>query len=393
MCFLFGAMLLSACAKKDAAPVQASKAPEPLAIQMKAAEVRRVDRTLSVTGELVADEAVAMRFEVGGRIQSVQADFGQFVRKGHVLAELDPTEYRIQLERAKAMLAQALARVGLTPAEADRVPATSPAIRQAEAQLADAKSKYEAAAKLIRTGDIAQERFNELEKAMQARQAAVDAARDELKVLTANIESLKAEVRLAEKRLGDTVIRAPFDAAVTERLVSPGQFFKDMENAPVMRLVKADPLRLRLEVPESEAAAVKVGSTLTYTTDSQPGKVFTAVIRETNPSLKQNSRTLTAEARISNADRSLRPGSFVQVRLTTARDVEIVTVPKQAIYTVAGLSKVFSVRDGKAIEHRIPPGMEGDTWAAVPAGMLQPGDPVAVSGLAALVDQMPVRSR
>ena len=83
------------------------------------------------------------------------------------------------------------------------------------------------AAKLIKTGDIAQERFTELDKVMAARQAAVDAAKDDLRTLTASVQSLRADLSLAEKRLSDTTVRAPFDAAVTERSVSPGQYIKE----------------------------------------------------------------------------------------------------------------------------------------------------------------------
>jgi multidrug efflux pump subunit AcrA (membrane-fusion protein) len=81
------------------------------------------------------------------------------------------------------------------------------------------------------------------------------------------------------------------------------------------------------------------------------------------------------------------------VNLITERDVEITTVPKKAVFAVAGLTKVFAVRDGKAAEVRIPPGIEGDSWLEVPAGTIKAGELVAVSNLGALVDNAPVRSR
>lgn len=389
---LLAAVLLAACGNKPKVETTvAAKAPDPITIQTASAETRKVEKFIQVTGELSADETVAMRFEVGGRVAKVAVDFGQVVRKGDLLAEMEQTEYRLQLERARAMLAQALARIGLDPSQANVKPTTSPAIRQAEAQLADAKSKYDSAAKLIATGDIAKERFTELEKAMQARQAVLDAARDELRVQVANVGSLQAEVQLAEKRLNDTVLRAPFDGAITERLVSPGQFIKDMENTPILRMVKADPLRLRADIPEVATSTVRPGSILTFITDAAPGQTFNATVREMNPSLDAKSRTMTVEARISNPTWKLRPGTFVQVRLVTARDVEIVTVPKKALYSVAGLSKVFAVRDGKITEYRVPPGLEGDNWVEVPAGGIAAGDKIAVSSIAALTQGTAVK--
>lgn len=388
---VFLALAVAGCNKKGE-QVQASGAPpEPIAVQAAKAESRRVERAILVTGELLPDESVSISFEVAGRVASIHADFGQQVRKGQVLATLDPREYQIQVDRTKALLTQALARIGLSPDQVNVTPTTSPAIRQAEAQLADARSKYESAAKLIKTGDIAQERFTELDKVMAARQAALDAAKDELRTLTASVQSLRADLNLAEKRLTDTTVRAPFDAAVTERSVSPGQYIK--ENTTVLKIVKSDPLRLRLEVPESATGTIRVGSTMTFTTDAAPGQTFTTTIRELNPALDQKSRVMTAEARIPNPQSKLRPGTFVQVRLVTARDVEITTVPKSALYHIAGLTKVFAIRDGKANEYRIPPGIEGDNWAEVPSASVKPGDLVAASNLAALTDKAPVKVR
>lgn len=385
------ALFLIGCSSEKAPDKTATKAPDPVLVETAAAVSRTVEQSISVTGELQADEMVPVSFEIAGRVSKIYADFGQLVKKGAVIADLDPREYQIQVERAKAMLNQALARIGLNANQADVIPTTSPAIRQAEAQLADAKSKYDSAAQLIKTGDIANERFVELEKALQARQAAVDATRDELRTLAANVQSLKADVSLAEKRLADTVVRAPFDGAVTEKMISPGQYIK--ENTPVVRLVKADPLRLRFDVPESAAASVRAGSVLTFTTDAAPGQTFQATVRELNPSLNQSSRTLTAEARIANAKFRLRPGIFVQVRLVTARDVSITTVPKKALYQVAGLTKVFALRNGKAVEFHIPPGIEEEDWMEVPKDSVQAGEQVAISNLGTLINQIPVRTK
>ncbi len=390
--FVALSLALAACSEsKTEKQVEAAPKPEPIAVQLGKAETRRVDRTLSATGELMADESVSVAFEVAGRVTKIHTDFGRQVRKGDVIAELDPREYQIQLERAQAMLTQALARMGLDADQPGSSATTSPAIRQAEAQLADARSKFESAEKLYKTGDIAQERFFELEKSMAARKAAVDAASNDLRTLAASALSLRADVKLVEKRLTDTVVRAPFDGAVTERMVSPGQYLK--ENTPVVRLVKADPLRLRAEIPEAATAGVRPGSTLTFTTAAAPGETFNATVQRLNPSLDQKSRTMTAEAIIRNPKAALRPGTFVQVQVVTQRDVPIITVPRRALYSIAGLTKMFAIRDGKAVEYRVPPGTEGEGWMEVPPDSVKAGETVAVSNLAALIDQSPVVAR
>jgi membrane fusion protein, multidrug efflux system len=389
---ILAAAIIAGCGKgQNKAEASAKQeAPQPVEVRTAAAETRTIDKTISVTGSLQPDESVNMSFEVPGRISRVLVDFGQNVRQGQVLAELDRQELNLQVERAKASLAQALARIGLEPGQENVRPETTPAIRQAQAQMEDARSKFENAAKLVKTGDIAQERYTELEKQFRARQAAYEASRDDVRTQLANVQALQAEVKLAQKRLGDTQIRAPYNGAVTAKLVSEGQYVKD--NTPVLTIVKSDPLRLRVEVPEAATAAVRPGSTLTFHTDAAPGITFSAVVRQLNPSLDAENRTLTAEARLSKPDPRLRPGMFVQVDLVLQKNNEIVVVPQQAVYNVAGLTKLFVIRNGKAVEVRINPGLRVENWVEVPRDQVNPGDAVAVSGLGQLVNGLAVRT-
>lgn len=378
-------LLTAACGKKAAEPVQAAaKKPDPTALKVATAETRRLDQTIGVTGSLNADESMTVTSEVAGRIVTLRADFGQAVKKGDVLVELDKQEYQLQVDRSKAALAQTLARLGLNPGQEADQPTSTPGLRQAQAQMEDAKFKFESAAKLVKSGDISQERYTELEKAYRARQAAYEAARDEVRMLWASMESAKADLKLAQKRLNDTVLRAPFDGGVQEKHFSAGQYVK--ENVPILTLVKANPMRLRLDIPENAAGSVKIGDTLLFTTDAAPGAEFKAVVRELNPSLDARSRSLTAEARLTSSDARLRPGMFVQVQLVIARDVPVIMVPKQAIYTLAGLNKVFVVRNGKAVECRIPPGREINGWVEVPESLIHSGDSVAVEKTGYLTD-------
>lgn len=386
--FLLLLILLGACAKKEEVKKVVAAAPEVLSVRVQTAASKILDRSIDITGTLEADETVNLSSEVAGRISAFKVDFGQAVKKGDVIAELDKREFEWQLERAQATLEQTAARLGMKNAS-DRFPTTTATIRQAEAQLEDARSKYNSAAKLVQSGDIAKERATELEKGLQARQAVVDAARDELNVLIAQLRGQKTDVELARKRLGDSVIRAPFDGGISAKLVSPGQFIK--ENTPVATLVKISPLRLRIEVPESSSALIRPGSTVTYSTDAAPGKEFSATIQKLNPSFESKNRTLTAEAKVSVQDSRLRPGSFVQVRLVTQKSDPVVMVPKEAVYSVAGLTKVFVIRDGKAVELKIAPGVERDGWSEMPAGTVQAGEKVAVSNLLALVNGAAVK--
>ena len=382
------ALTLAGCGKKDA-PIKAVTKPEPpLIVKTAAVESRPLNRVVQLTGSLVPDDTINVVFEVPGHVNSISADFGQAVRKGQILAQLDRTELTLQLDRAKAAVNQALARIGLDPNQTNITPGSTPAIRQALAQMEDAWTKFDAAKKLYKSGDISQQRFIEMEKSYEARQAALQAQKDELRTQLAGIGSLRADVGLVEKRLGDTVLRAPFDAIVSARPAAPGQYVK--EGATILTLVKTFPLRLRVEVPESEIAAAKIGTTLTFTTDATPETEFHAVVRELNPTLDAKTRTLVAEARPLENDARLRPGSFVQVKLATRNSQVVNLVPRQAVYAIAGLTKVFVIRQGKAVEIRFQPGSEMNGFTEVPGDELKAGDRVAISSLDALFNGRPV---
>jgi RND family efflux transporter MFP subunit len=384
------ALLTGACSKQPPASASAaSKKPaEPIAVKTARAEARTVERAIMVTGSLQADEITTASSEVGGRVLHLAADFGQPVRKGQVIAELDTTELALQLERTRASLAQAMARIGMEPGQ-ERIPDSTPLTRQAKAQMEDAKSKYENAEKLVKTGDVSQERFNELEKMYRARVAAYEATQDDFRTQLALVRSLQAEVKLAEKRLRDAKVVAPFDGIVQQKHVSPGQYIK--ENVPIYTLVKTSPLRLRVDVPESAVSEVKVGTTLRFTTEAVPGAEFQAVVRELNPTLDPRSRTLTAEARLVTPDARLRPGSFVQVRLVTQAKAPVIAVPRAALYSVAGLNKFFSIVDGKAREHKVAEILGANGWVELPEGVIPAGATIAVSNVPLLTDGAPVR--
>ena len=174
-------LMLAGCSESRKPPrPRARKQPEPLDIRTAVVETRKMDKSISVTGSLHPDETVSVSAEVPGRVSSILVDFGQNVRQGQIIAELDKQELNLSLWSAvRPRMAQALARLGLDASQENVRPESTPAIRQAIAQMEDAKSKFDNASRLVKTGDISQERFTEIEKVYQSRQAALDAARDE----------------------------------------------------------------------------------------------------------------------------------------------------------------------------------------------------------------------
>ena len=121
---------LAGCGAKQEAKKEEKKAPEAIAVRVEPAVARTLDKSIDVTGTLEADEQVSLSFEIPGRVSVLRVDFGQQVKKGDVIAELDRRDYEWQLERAKANVVNLSARLGMKSPE-EPYPTVTAAMRQA----------------------------------------------------------------------------------------------------------------------------------------------------------------------------------------------------------------------------------------------------------------------
>ncbi len=135
-----------------------------------------------------------------------------------------------------------------------------------------------------------------------------------------NVQNLRAQaaqrsasVALADKKLRDTVIRAPFAGQVKQRMVSPGQYVK--VQTPVMVVVDDDPVRVRLKVPEKMAGWVAVGQAVDVRVEAYPGRAFAGKISRMNPSVESETRSLEVEALLANEQGLLKPGFFARASI------------------------------------------------------------------------------
>jgi RND family efflux transporter MFP subunit len=191
----------------------------------------------------------------------------------------------------------------------------------------------------------------------------------------------RSELEIARQQLDDTIIVSPMDGAVSERQASVGQYL--IAGAPVVTLVRMDPLRLRLAVPERQAGSVHIGQAVELTVEGDSRRYSGRVVR-LSPAISENNRTLMIEAEVPNKDGALRPGSFAKADVIVEAGEQIVTVPRDAIITFAGIDKVLTVEEGQAVEKRVRTGRRiGDQIEIVEgvgAGyqvIVQPGNLVA----------------
>jgi RND family efflux transporter MFP subunit len=353
-------------------------------------------RRVQVVGSLFALEESTISSEVEGRVDKVLVDVGDVVSEGQPLILLDQKELQFEVDRQQGLVRQVRAQLGVAAGEPPPTDSKKlPAVERAEADRFDADRKYVRAKELFKDSLISQQQLDEAASRYQSTQATYDMALQEVDRLKALLVSSEATERLAEKKLADATIRAPFPGSIKTRDVHPGEYLK--VQSPVMVLVRTDHLRARLAVPERWAGSIKDGATVDLHAEAFPNDTFQGRISRINPAVSQDSRTFEAEALLDNKDGRLKPGFFVQGSIPSEREEKAIFVPEPAVNYRYGVYKVFVVNGNKVAERQIRPAGQtedqqgrrfevaeglkpGDRVAAAVSGELHDGDSVQAAG-------------
>lgn len=381
---LIGATLIALGCQQSpgpaAAPPSEAQRQAPRPVRLVPATEQVIERKVGATGTLAADEQVVLGTKVPGRISELPVDLGTRVRRGQIIARLDVTDAQLRVDQAVAALQQARARLGLSPEGTDdRVDAEQTAlVRQARAVLDEARLTRDRTERLWKQELIAQAQLDTAIAALAVAEARYQDAIEEVRNRQAVLLQRRSELDLARQQRADTVVLSPIEGAVSERRASVGEYLA--AGAPVVTLVKLHPLRLRLAVPEREAASVRIGQAVVVTVEGVTGEHRGRVAR-VSPSISEQNRTLLVEAEVPNEGAALRPGAFAKADIVLAGDLRVVTVPTTAVVTFAGVEKVLTVDKGRAVEVRVTTGRRlGDrveVVTGIPAGtavVSQPGN-------------------
>lgn len=372
-------LLFSVACKSDypAASRQNRPGDGKAARQVKTARVEETPFGEAVTanGTLAAYDQTTASVKVPGRLRTITVDLGSVVRRGQVIAQIEPQDYNLRIQQAEAALAQARARVGLSAdGKDDKVnPEQTGTVRQAQALLDEARVSRDRAAKLVEQGIIARSEFDSVDATYKVALSRYQDAIEEIRNRQALLAQRRSELSLARQQLADTNVYAPMDGIVQEKRASVGEYLA--AGAPVVDIVRMDPLRLRAEVPERDAHNVRSGQNVRVTIDGDTN-VYVGQIMRLSPVIAQQTRMLMVEADVRNNGR-LRPGAFAHAEIVTNDAKMAVTVPNNAIVTFAGIEKVIVVQNGKALEKPVTTGRRSGEWTEIVAG-LNVGDQVVV---------------
>ena len=380
------ALVLAACGNSEATRTP-PPAPAPLAVPTAAVVERAVPAVLEVTGTLTADARTEIAAEVDGRVVGVPVERGMVVAAGAVVARLDEQDATSQLREAEATEAQTRARLGLVDG-APFDPRETAEARRTRAVMERAEVEHERYARLVEQGIVSRSEYD-------ARRAEAIAAREQhaetlnqMRQLFQTLQAQKARVAMARKAAGDTTIRAPYAGLIAEKFVNVGDYVK--KGARVAALVRVDPLRVELQVPEAAVAAVAKGQTVRFGVQSRPGRAFEGTIAYVGPALRPDSRALVVEAVVPNRAGELQPGLFASARVELPATTRTAFVPASAVRTEAGVSRVFVVRGDRAELRYVQLGRQADGAVEVLRG-LAAGERVATDEVERLTDGAPLR--
>lgn len=349
---------LAACGDREPAPRAEAAQQPPREVRLVPVSQRAADRFVEFTGTVYGDEEVLVAAKVPGRIVAVHKDLGDSLMNGEPLARVDPTDYRLELDEARAQLMASLARIGLTRSPDNEVDLDSlPVVARAIAEAANATARLERARKLFeRTPPLMSEQdFADIQTQSEVARTNVESERLNARSLLAEVRVRQSAVARAEQRLKDADIVAPPEKPlrfrVARRQVSVGEFVR--EGDPLFRLVASDRVKCRGLVPERFAGQVRVGADVVLNASGAAGEGIEAKVTRVSPAVDITTRSFEVEVEAENPTGNLKPGGFVRGRILTIAEEGVRFVPRSAVVQFAGVSRVMSVKDGKIVEHRV----------------------------------------
>jgi HlyD family secretion protein len=282
-----------------------------VAFKFAAVDRGTIEQTVTATGQLSAVVTVQVGSQVSGIILKLGADFNTQVKQGQIIAQIDPTRFKANLEQARASLknaqaSQARATVNHEAAkrEFDRARALSEKQVIGAAEMDELKSKY-------------------------------DLARVEQQASEAQVAQARASVGMAEVDLERTTIRSPIDGTVLQRAVDTGQTVAASLSAPTLFTIAQDlaKMEVRAAIDEADVGKLREGLEARFTVDAHPGREFVATIHQirSNPNVVQNVVTYDAILRVDNPDGRLRPGMTASVRIVTEKREDVLRIPNVAL--------------------------------------------------------------
>ncbi|MBV9332936.1 MAG: efflux RND transporter periplasmic adaptor subunit [Candidatus Eremiobacteraeota bacterium] len=380
---------LAACGRK---PAQTTP---PLAVDAAPASRQSIATFLSLDGQIAPLEQSTLAFQQNGTILKINVNIGDMVRKGELLATIDPRTLEAQLSQARAQAAQQSASAqGSVVGYPVQVQTNQAAVQSAKANLDNAKLVYDQNKQLYKQGYVSETALQQSQanyvSAQQSYNNAVVGLRNNVvsyqnvKAQQAGAAAASAQADVLSTQLSQTYLYAPYDAVVANRLVDPGAYASPSQ--PVLQVARVDKVWINVNVPDEDLPYVHPGITVSYQSSSLPGRRFTGPVQTVNLVPTAGTLSYLARLQVQNPGYVLRGGMLVTVTVTKARAPNAIVVPRSAVAQTPSGNIVYVVADNKAQAVPVRVGVQTDTLAQVTSPRITPGTMVVTTRPDALKD-------
>lgn len=337
-------------------------------------------------GSFKAQQTTLIGTQVSGRVQEVLVDVGDEVKKGQEMVRIDATFFKLELEQKKADLETYKARAessrqSIQTAQAD-LAVVKASVADAELELQRMKSLWEKPNG--ESPSIPKRMYDEALFRKQQESARLESAQSHLAEAQArssesasSLKQAEAAVKYAEQRLGETNIRAPYDAVVTERLVDAGESVTSTPISHLLKVQEVDTLELEFSLPQSMLSRVQKGTPVDYEVEGIDVGKGTGPIAVVFPEVDEATRSFRCKVLIDNKEMRFRPGLLARVRLVNERK-DVLVVPRQSLLQSASGWQIQVREGGQAVPRMVQVGLLTEDEAEVRSG-LKEGDEVLVS--------------
>jgi HlyD family secretion protein len=321
---LIGAVLALVAIVAAAAWIARPKAP---AEPYRTAEIERGDltRSVSASGTLQALVTVQVGSQLSGQIQDVLVDFNTPVKKGQVLAIVDPSTFQSRAQQATADLRAQEASLAQQQAN----------LRQAQADLDVQRANYERSKTLTEKGWLSESALEQAEGAYKKAQAAVGVSQAQIAAQRARIGQSRAALTANQLDVSRTRIVSPIDGVVVNRAVDPGQTVAASLQVSTLFQIAQDlsKLEVKILVDEADIGQVREGQRVDFTVDAFPDETFTGVVTQVRkqPETEQNVVAYSVIAEADNRGGRLLPGMTANANIIVAQERNVLKAPSAAL--------------------------------------------------------------
>ena len=341
---------------------------------------RDVVQSVVASGRVATPNRVDIGSQVVGTVAAVPVVEGQEVKAGQMLIALEASEARAGAKQAELAVAQAEAR--LRQLRELQLPVADHALRQAQANLDNARVQHERSRRLFESGYVGKSALDDARRNVDVAQAQVDSARKQVEtaqpegsdtaVARAALEQARASLQMARSRLGYTEVRAPADGTLIARDVERGEAVQP--GKALMVLAPHGETQLVLQIDERNLAKLKLGQKALVSADAYPSQRFAAELVYINPGVDAQRGTVEVKLRVPEPPAYLRQDMTVSVDIEIERHAGALALPADAVRDAAGATPwVLAVEYGRTVRRNVKVGLRGEGAVEIVDGLLEGG--------------------